>query len=107
MSVTDRKSHPGRSGVAWRRARQRVLSESEVCAICGLPIDPEAPPKSRWSASVDHVIPLAAMRDLDPSEQRALALDPELLRVAHVSCNSKRGAGRRVERRVSRSASEW
>ena len=42
------------------------------------------------------------MRELDPDEQRALALDPANLRVVHYGCNARRGAGRRVRRHVSR-----
>jgi 5-methylcytosine-specific restriction endonuclease McrA len=101
------KRHPGRGGSAWERVRSAVLAGSDVCAICGREIDREAPPRSRWSASVDHVVPLKTMRMLTALEQRQLALDPANLRAVHYGCNAKRGAGREVRRHVSRTASSW
>jgi hypothetical protein len=104
---TSTKRHPGRGGAAWERARALALTESDLCAICGYPVDRDAQPRSRWAPSVDHVVSLRAMRELDPDEQRALAPDPANLRVVHVGCNARRGAGRRVRRHTSRSADLW
>lgn len=99
--------HPGRSGAAWERARTAVLAESDVCAICGHPIDREAPARSRWAPSVDHILSLKSMRGLTDAEQRQLALDPGNLRATHYGCNARRGSGRRARRHVSRTASSW
>jgi hypothetical protein len=90
------KRHPGRGGAAWERARALALANADLCAICGYSIDREAPARSRWSASVDHLVSLKAMRGLDAGEQRQLALDPANLRVVHYGCNARRGSGRRV-----------
>jgi hypothetical protein len=56
-----------------------------------LPLCPNAPPRSRWSTSVDHVYPLADL-DLNSAEGRALATNPAFLVAAHTGCNSRRGA---------------
>jgi len=90
------RRHPGRSGSAWERARAEVLANSTVCWLCGGRLDFEAPPRSKWSPSVDHVLPIRALRGLDPETQRLWALDPSNLRAAHYGHNSARGA-RRVE----------
>lgn len=96
--------HPGRGGAAWRRASARVLKDATVCWLCGLPLDFDAPARSRWSPSVDHVLPLDAIKFFDAATQRSMALDPANLRAAHYGCNSKRGAGSADRGRVSR---EW
>jgi 5-methylcytosine-specific restriction endonuclease McrA len=89
-----------------------VLDGADVCAICGRPLDPEAPARSRWASSVDHIAPLKAMRGLDAAEQRQLALDPANLRAVHVGCNTRREnvsrrRGGRVLVHTSRGAGEW
>lgn len=94
---------PGRDGAAWRRVRAMVLTPGAVCHLCGTPLKFGAPPRSRWAPSVDHVVPLKALRGLDVDEQRRVALNPAFLRAAHYGCNSRRGAGPVKERRkVSR-----
>ena len=65
----------------WTQLRKRVLAEEDTCWICGLPLDHGAPPKSRWSPSVDHVIPLVAGGD--PYSRHNL-------RAAHLGCNSRK-----------------
>lgn len=84
--------HPGRSGSAWLRVRAEVLAESRVCYLCGGALDFDAPPRSRWSPSVDHLIPIEATEGMDPETQRMMALDKANLRAAHYGCNSRKGA---------------
>lgn len=84
--------HPGRGGAAWQRVRADVIRNARACAICGEDLDPNAPPRSPMSTTVDHIIPLAQLRAYDAETQRRMALDPALLRAAHLSCNSRRGA---------------
>jgi 5-methylcytosine-specific restriction endonuclease McrA len=69
----------------WRQVRQRVLRGATHCAICHRPLDFSAPPRSRWSATVDHIVPLA--RGGEP-----FALSN--LRATHFGCNAAKGAGR-------------
>jgi 5-methylcytosine-specific restriction endonuclease McrA len=82
----------GRDGKAWRQVRAEVLAVATNCGICHQRIDFDAPPRSRWSPSVDHIVSLHDTTDLDPAERRRLALDRRNLRAVHYSCNSRRGA---------------
>ena len=71
---------------AYRILRDRQRSKHLLCWICHLPIDYHAPPRTRWSFSLDHVVP------------RSLGGDPLAewnARSAHYSCNSARGNGTR------------
>lgn len=88
------KRHPGRSGWAWEKVRAQVLASSSVCWLCGRQLDFDAPPRSKWSPSVDHLVPLKTLRGMDPVLQREIALDARFLRPAHYACNSRRGARR-------------
>jgi 5-methylcytosine-specific restriction endonuclease McrA len=63
---------------AYVRLRPQVLSEEQVCWLCGLPARPGDP------LTVDHVLPLA----LGGTSHRTN------LRAAHASCNSSRGGAR-------------
>jgi hypothetical protein len=63
----------------------------DCCELCGEPIDWEAPPRSRRSVSVDHIIPVhAGGQHLPPVEE---------LRLAHFGCNARRGALTRARHR--------
>jgi hypothetical protein len=88
---------------AHRKARERVLAGAQWCHICGGALDWDAPPRSRWAPSVDHVLPVVRTRGMDESTRRRLALDPAGLRPAHVGCNARRGAGGKRQVHVSRS----
>jgi hypothetical protein len=88
------KRHPGRSGQRWERVRKQVLASAHLCALCGRELRFDAPPRSRWSPSVDHILPISHMRNLDPATQARLALDPQGLRAVHYGCNARRGTGR-------------
>jgi hypothetical protein len=88
---------------AHRKVRERVLAGAQSCAICGGPLDFDAPPRSPLSPSVDHLLPVSRTRGLDDRTRRALANDPDGLVPAHYGCNSRRGAGRTRRIHVSRS----
>jgi len=68
----------------WQQLAKRVLAEEKICWLCGLPIDFDAPPRSRWSPSVDHVIPWT---------QGGSIYDRSNLRAAHFSHNASKGDG--------------
>lgn len=89
---------PGVTKTEWERVRQIVLESATTCAECGRGLVPEARPRSRWHTEVDHEVPLAALRHLDPAEQAALALDLGNLRALHKSCNARK-RDRRPRRR--------
>jgi len=89
----------------YRNVRARVIAGTQVCAICGGPIDHDAPPRSRWAPTADHLLPVSRTRGLDTELRQRLARDPSMLRCVHFACNARRGNGRRDRpRRVSR---EW
>jgi len=88
---------------AYEKARKRVLDGAQVCAICGRPLDRDAPPRSRWSPSADHLLPVSRTIGMDDATRRALACDPQNLRAVHLGCNSRRGARPDKPRHVSRS----
>ena len=100
------KRHPGRSGQQWERARQLVLDSSNICHICGKPVNPDAPPRSRYYPSVDHLLPIHAMRGLSLEEQTRLSLDPANLAVAHFGCNSGRRE-RPIKRTIRRQSRDY
>lgn len=62
----------------------RTLAERDgpTCWLCGNGVDPAAPAGSGWAGSVDHVVPRA----------RGGRSDPANLRLAHRTCNSRRGS---------------
>lgn len=76
----------GRGGRPWRTAcaavRARVQA-GEPCRLCGRPINLALPARTRWSFSVDHLVPLSAGGD---------PLNPANLAPAHLGCNAARGA---------------
>ena len=87
MSITYRSA-------AWKRAAAVVLAEETICHLCGHPIDFDAPARTRYSPSVDHVIPLSKGGDM---------LARENLRAAHFGCNSSKREGRGIKKtRTSR-----
>lgn len=90
-----------RSSPRWKRVRQIVLRTAEVCAICGRRLVSDAPPRSRWSSSVDHVVPLS---------RGGAPFDVGNLRATHYGCNASRGDGsgrRRPSRPAVRRAAWW
>lgn len=80
----------GVSKHAWAIVRAQIVASASTCALCGKALWATAPPRSRWSTEVDHVLPLAAMRRLTPAEQRRLALTPGNLQAVHSACNSRK-----------------
>lgn len=68
----------------WKTIRKLLVANATDCAICGWPLDHQAPPRSRWRPSVDHIVSVAQRPDL--------AFEPTNLRVVCHGCNSSRGA---------------
>src|ERR1700722_8993111 len=68
-----------RSSPRWKRARKIALRGATHCSVCRRPLDFDAPPRSRWAPSVDHIRELALGGD--PFAQ-------ENLRPVHYGCNA-------------------
>jgi 5-methylcytosine-specific restriction endonuclease McrA len=78
----------------WEQTRAKVIENAQVCAICGKSLYPDAPPRSKWSTSVDHKLPRAVLRTLDLKAQRHYTLDPSNLQALHNTCNARKGKRR-------------
>lgn len=74
----------GRTGRPWERLASSVKARRDPCWLCGYPIDYDAEPRTRWSFSVDHIVPLS---------QGGTPRDPANLAAAHYGCNSRKGNG--------------
>lgn len=76
----------GRRGKRYLKLCAQVRALRLPCSLCGQPIDYHAPPRTRWSFSLEHIVSLAHGGDL---------LDPANATAAHVGCNSRRGGATR------------
>jgi 5-methylcytosine-specific restriction endonuclease McrA len=92
--------------VEWQRLRRRILASATVCAICGHALQPDAPPLSPWSSSVDHRIPLARFAH-DPEMQWRMGLDEANCRATHLRCNQRRGAALGAKRTTRGRSRDW
>lgn len=94
----------GRSGKRYlalcARVRARAKRNGEVCCLCTQPIDWDAPPRTRWSFSVEHVTSLVNGGGL---------LDEANAQPAHFGCNARRGGMTRAGREpvVLRTSRPW
>lgn len=66
-------------GYAWKKVREQVLRDENVCYLCGRIVDKSLPPSNPWSASVDHVVARANDGDMYSRAN---------LRLCHKRCNS-------------------
>jgi len=87
-----------RGGRPYRRLATRLRNEARVCAICGLPIDPDLRSPHPLSFTLDHIIPLSMGGARD---------DPANARPAHRICNMKRGTGRGAPRTTGDRSAAW
>ncbi|WP_455951423.1 HNH endonuclease [Arcanobacterium haemolyticum] len=71
-----------RSTRRWKQLRQAYKNQKAPCAICGQPIDYEAPAGTPQSFELDHIKPLA----LDPN----LAYETANLQATHKICNNRK-----------------
>jgi hypothetical protein len=76
----DRSGDP-RSTYKWQRLARRLVLQATTCAICGRVLPKDAPPRSPYSPSVDHIVPLAL---------GGAPFEPANLQVVHLSCNTAR-----------------
>lgn len=85
------------SNTKWEEARKRALATYEhKCAICGQDLDKNAPPFTKFSIEIDHIIPKS--RGGSP-----YAL--ENLRIACSPCNRKKN--NRLDAEMNKSPKEY
>lgn len=66
----------------WKQVKKRVkASKDPICALCGNPIDMDAPAYSPMACEVDHIIPIS--RGGSP-------YDMDNLQLTHCKCNRQK-----------------
>lgn len=76
-----KRNRPDKDGwakSAFEKAKKIIYGSQSVCAICGRPVDFDRKFPDPWSATLDHIIPIA--KGGDPA-----AIDN--LQLAHLQCN--------------------
>lgn len=63
---------------AYKKAKKIIFASQTVCAICGRQVDFSKKFPDPWSATVDHIIPIA--KGGDPANL-------ENMQLAHLACN--------------------
>jgi len=81
MKPTVSSSPDWRKTRKWQALRLYILARSQDCHLCGLPLDPTAPARTRWASTVDHIVPVNAGGDV---------YDVGNLAGAHHGCNSSK-----------------
>ncbi len=74
---TKRADHYGAKS-SFQKAKKIIFSTQTICGICGRPVDFDKKFPDPWSATVDHIIPVA--KGGDPASL-------ENLQLAHLQCN--------------------
>ena len=82
MPAKYRPDHSGPHRRPYERNARRVLASSDVCAICGKPIDKSLKYPHPLSPSVDHIEPIS--KGGHPS-------DLDNLQLTHLVCNRGKG----------------
>lgn len=85
MPAKYRPDHSGPHERPFRRNKKRILASSDVCAICGKPVDKSLKYPHPMSPSVDHIEPI--IKGGHPS-------DMDNLQLTHLACNRAKGANR-------------
>lgn len=68
--------------VVWQKVRKRAIaSKDPICALCGNPIDMDAPSTSPTSCAVDHIIPVS---------RGGAPYDIDNLQLTHARCNREK-----------------
>ena len=78
MTKRNRPDKDGWARSAYERAKKIIFASQSVCAICGRPVDFDRKFPDPWSATLDHIIPIA--KGGDPA-------DINNLQLAHLQCN--------------------
>lgn len=77
-----RPDKDGKAKSAIQKAKRIIYSTQSICALCGRPVDFSKVFPDPWSATVDHIIPIA--KGGDPA-----SIDN--LQLAHLQCNRMKG----------------
>lgn len=111
MSTNVRTKNGGARRAILQYVRNRAAS-GEPCAICGRPIDVDAPQwfidprdgkrkRAPWSLECDEIVPVSRFREGGYPTPEACALDRNNVQPVHRVCNQRAG-DKRVRRKVVR-----
>lgn len=78
----NRPDKDGKAKSAFEKARKIIYASQSVCGICGQPVDFDRKFPDPWSATLDHIHPIA--KGGDPA-------DISNLQLAHLQCNRMKG----------------
>lgn len=73
-----RPDRDGSHQTQYKINKKKIMATQSICAICGKPVDRSLKYPDPWSATVDHIIPVA--KGGHPS-------DIDNLQLAHFRCN--------------------
>ena len=76
--MRNRPDKDGKAHSSFEKAKKIIFASQSNCAICGRPVDFDRKFPDLWSATVDHIIPIA--KGGDPASLNNLQL-------AHLQCN--------------------
>ena len=79
--ATQKRYRPDKDGnakAAFEKAKKIIFARDAICAICGRPVNYDKHFPDPWSATLDHIIPIA--KGGDPASL-------ENLQLAHLQCN--------------------
>ncbi len=65
----------------YERNRKKILASQDICGICGKPVDKSLKYPDPWSATVDHIVPIA---------KGGHPADLDNLQLAHRCCNREK-----------------
>ncbi len=81
MAANLRLDHVGEHRTAYEKNRKKIIATSQICGICGQPLDKQKKYPHPMSTVVDHIVPIS--RGGHPS-------DLQNLQAAHRWCNRQK-----------------
>lgn len=88
MAKTYRPDRDGSAKSEYRKNRARLIASTDVCALCGRPIDRTLKFPHPMSATADHIIPIS--KGGNPTA-------PDNLQIVHLICNQVKSSKLCVE----------
>lgn len=76
--MRNRPDKDGKAKAPYEKAKKIIFASQSNCAICGRPVNFDKKFPDPWSATLDHIIPIA--KGGDPASL-------ENLQLAHLQCN--------------------
>lgn len=81
--MRNRPDQDGKAKATFKKLKKTIYASQTNCALCGRPVDFSLTFPNPWSATIDHIIPIA--KGGNPASL-------ENLQLAHLQCNRMKGA---------------